>query len=146
MVVRVAGFDPRSGSAQPSPARPGPARPGPAHPWRPTPPPCAYSSSPSLIWISRAATSPSSTSLSPSPWCPRVWSRDRRNWSRGSSPASPTAPFPRPGEPPSRPAEPLPRRSPRPGRAPTAALRAPCPAPSVEPLPAPVSVACPRHA
>jgi hypothetical protein len=33
MVVRVVGFDPRSGSAQPSPARPSPAR-----PWRPTPP------------------------------------------------------------------------------------------------------------
>jgi hypothetical protein len=30
MVMRVVGFDPRNGPAQPSPAQPGPARPGPA--------------------------------------------------------------------------------------------------------------------
>jgi hypothetical protein len=44
-------FDPRSGSAQPSPARPGPARPCRPHP--PHAPPSL-----SLIWISRATTSP----------------------------------------------------------------------------------------
>jgi hypothetical protein len=51
-------FNPRSGSTQPSPAQP--SRPGPTRPCVPLAPnpPCAPSSPPSLIWISRATTSP----------------------------------------------------------------------------------------
>jgi hypothetical protein len=51
--------DPRSGPAQPNlvqPSRPGPPRP--ARPWRPKPPCAPPLLSLSLIWISRATTSP----------------------------------------------------------------------------------------
>jgi hypothetical protein len=53
-------FDPRSGPAQPSlvqPSSAGPARPGLRAPGAQNPP-CAPNLSPSLIWISRATTSP----------------------------------------------------------------------------------------
>jgi hypothetical protein len=69
-VVRVVGFDPRSGTAQPNPARPGPAlrAPGAHTPHAPPPPlPLSFGSP------AHQPPSPSSTSLSP--WCPRDWRR-----------------------------------------------------------------------
>jgi hypothetical protein len=63
----------------PSPARPGPARTPlvpPALPMRaPLPPPDPFVS----FDFSHAVTSLSLFHLSLSPWCPRVWSRDRQN-------------------------------------------------------------------
>jgi hypothetical protein len=62
MVVRVVGFDPRSGPAQPSPAQPGPAQSGTRAPGAPPPLPMRP---PSPLPLS-------SLSLSLS-WCPRDW-------------------------------------------------------------------------
>jgi hypothetical protein len=62
MVMRVVGFDPRSGSAPTQQARPGPAR-----PWRP------------LLFSLSHLDFPRSNLSSPSlslPWCPRVWSQE----------------------------------------------------------------------
>jgi hypothetical protein len=88
-VVRVVGFDPRSGPAQPNPARPGPPRPGAARPWRPHPPMRPFSS-PSLIWISRATTSLSLFHLSPRG---ALGIGDDDHWNLDPEVSSPPLPF-----------------------------------------------------
>jgi hypothetical protein len=77
MVVRVVGFDPRSGSAptHPAPDRPGPALRAPGAHTSLAPPPLL-----SLIWISRAATSLPHLSLSPSRGALGFGVKNRRSW------------------------------------------------------------------
>ena len=113
----------------------------PARPWRPLPSPCARPLPPPDPFVSfdfsRAVTSLSLFHLSLSPWCPRVWSRHRRNLDPRAAPSPAPGERPPPGEPlpggPSpTPGEPLPRQAhapPRPSRALAATQRASRPAP-----------------
>jgi hypothetical protein len=75
------------GPTQPSPAQPSLAQPGPARsglarharPWHPCPPPHAPPPPLPLSFGFPAQQPPPPSSTSLSPWCPRVWSRDRQN-------------------------------------------------------------------
>jgi hypothetical protein len=143
-VVRVVGFNPRSGPTQPSPARPcAPLAPTPPH--APPPPlPLSFGSP------AQQPLSPSSTSLSP--WCPRDWRwRSPEFGPRGELPSpslllSLPLPFPslrapslspaRGGAPP--PPLPCARRRPPPPL-PGAAAPTPCPSPARRCSPAPAS-------
>jgi hypothetical protein len=93
MVVRVVGFDPRSGPTQPSPAQPGPVRPSPARaPPTPHPAPPPHAPPPPLPlsfgFPAQQPASPSPTSLSP--WCPRDWRwRSPEFGPRGELPSPP---------------------------------------------------------
>jgi hypothetical protein len=131
-VMRVVGFDPRIGPAQPSPARPyAPLAPTPSH--APPPPlPLSFGSP------AQQPLSPSSTSLSP--WCPRDWRRRSPEFGpRGELP-SPSLLLP-----PFLPPLPFPARPPlstlraavpaRPRPSPGAAAPAPAPAWSARPCP-----------
>jgi hypothetical protein len=110
-VVRVVGFDPRSGPAQPNPARPcAPLAPTPSHA---PPPPLPLS----FGFPAQQPPSPSSTSLSP--WC-------LRDWRRRSPEFGPRGELPSPSLLLSLPLPPLPF----PVRPPLSPLRAAAPAPA----------------
>jgi hypothetical protein len=75
-VMRVVGFDPRSGSTQPNSTQPSPAQPGPALRAAGAHTPLAPLLS-SLSHLDFPHSNLSSPSLSLSlPWCPRVWSQE----------------------------------------------------------------------
>jgi hypothetical protein len=138
-VVRVVGFDPRSGLTQPGPARScAPLAPTPSH--APPPPlPLSFGS------LAQQPPSPSSTSLSL--WCPRdLRQRSTEFGPRGELP-SPPLPFSSlslplsPSLPCAPPLSPLRAAAPAPAPPLRAAALAPCPSPTRRrsPAPAPAS-------
>jgi hypothetical protein len=144
-VMRVVGFDPRSGSTQPNSTQPSPAQPGPALRAAGAHTPLAPLLS-SLSHLDFPHSNLSSPSLSLSlPWCPRVWSQESPELDPEVSP-SPLLSLPLPPLSPARrhsagPSPPLPRRGrgsaqPRRGSVPGAAS----PAHGAQPRPP-----CARH-
>jgi hypothetical protein len=83
VVVRVVGFDPQCVTTWPNLAQPGPAQPGPTR--APLVPPALPMHAPppnpfvSFDFLPRSNLPLPLPPLSLSPWCPRVWRRDRRS-------------------------------------------------------------------